>query len=81
MRYSIEPRTRKYVRGYEFLSFVRKHKKQLLNTGLHVSKKVFHKTGEFLRNKIADAATMSNNDNVDKQEPVEELIIQPEKRE
>ena len=27
MRYSIEPRTRKYVKGYGFLSFVRKYKK------------------------------------------------------
>ena len=26
--YSIEPRTRKYVKGYGFLSFARKHKKQ-----------------------------------------------------
>ena len=27
MRYSIEPRTRKYVKGYGFLSFARKYKK------------------------------------------------------
>ena len=26
-RYSIEPRTRKYVKGYGFLSFTRKYKK------------------------------------------------------
>ena len=26
-RYSIEPRTRKYVKGYGFLSFARKYKK------------------------------------------------------
>ena len=32
-RYSIEPRTRKYVKGYGFLSFARKYKKKLLNTG------------------------------------------------
>ena len=31
---SIEPRTRKYIKGYEFLSFARKYKKQLLDTGL-----------------------------------------------
>ena len=29
MRYSIEPRTRKYVKGCGFLSFARKYKKQL----------------------------------------------------
>ena len=28
-RYSIEQRTRKYVKGHEFLSFARKYKKQL----------------------------------------------------
>ena len=34
MRYSIEPRTRKYVKGYAFLSFARKYKKQLFETRL-----------------------------------------------
>ena len=29
MRYSIEPRTRKYVKGYGFSSFAAKCKKQL----------------------------------------------------
>ena len=57
--YSIEPRTRKYVKGYGFLSFARKYKKQLLDTGLDslktTSKKVVHKAGEFLGNKIANA--------------------------
>ena len=56
MRYSLEPRTRKHVKGYGFLSFARKYKKQLLDTELDalktVSKKVVHKsaeaTGEFL---------------------------------
>ena len=37
-RYSKEPRTRKYVKGYGFLSFARKYKK-LLDTGLDASKK------------------------------------------
>ena len=53
-QYSIEPRTRKHVKGYGFLSFARKYKKQLLDTGLDAvktaSKKVFHKAGEFLGN-------------------------------
>ena len=31
-QYSIEPRTRKYVKGYGFLPFARKYKK-LLDTG------------------------------------------------
>ena len=65
-RYSIEPRTRKYVKRCEFLSFARKYKKQLLDTGLDflktASKKVVHKAGEFLGNKITDSVTKSNND-------------------
>ena len=36
--YSIKPRTRKYFEGYGFLSFVRKYKKPLLDTGLDASK-------------------------------------------
>ena len=34
-RCSIEPRTRKYVKGYGFLSLARKYKRQLLDTGLN----------------------------------------------
>ena len=49
-RYSIEPRTRKYDKGYAFLSFEKKHEKQLLETGLDASKNVVHKAGEFLGN-------------------------------
>ena len=66
------------------MSFARKYTKQLLDTGLYVvktaSKKVIHKAGEILGNKIADAVTNSNDDKIDKQEPVEEIIIPPEKR-
>ena len=36
--------------------------------------------GELIENKIADALTKSNNDKIVKQEPVEEIIIPPEKR-
>ena len=50
-RYSIEPRTRKYVKGYCLLSFARKYKKKLLDKGLDASKKVVHKAGEYLGNK------------------------------
>ena len=55
-----------------------------MDTGLDVvktaSKKLVHKADEFLGNKIADAVTKSNNDNIEKQEPVEEIIIPPEKK-
>ena len=83
-RYFTEPRTRKYVKGYGLLSFARKYKKQLLDRGLSslktASKKIVHKVVEFLGNKIADAVTKSNDDKIVKQEPVEGLIISPEKR-
>ena len=48
-------------------------------------KKVVHKAGELIGNKIADTITMLNDDklndnNIEKPEPVEEIIIPPEKR-
>ena len=60
-QYSIEPRTRKYVKGYGFLPIAREYWKQLLDTGLNslktASKKVVHKAGEFIGNKTVDAVT------------------------
>ena len=83
-RYSTEPRTRKYVKRYGFFSFASKYKKQLLNTGLDAvetdSRKVVHKAGEFLGNKIADAVTKSTDDKIKKQDPAEEIIIPLQKR-
>ena len=82
-RYSTEPRTRKYVKGYEFLSFAKKYKKQLLDTGLDslktASKKVVDKTGEFVGNKIPDKIVKPKH--VINPRNVEETIIPPEKRE
>ena len=84
-RYSVEPRIRKYVKGYGFLSFARKYKEQLLDTGLDAvettSKKVAHKSGECIRNRIGDEETKSNYNKIVKQEPLEEIIFLPEKRE
>ena len=68
-RYSIEPRIIKYVKRYGFLSFARKYKKQLIDTGLDASKKVVYKVVGFSGNKIADAVTKSNDNNIEKQEP------------
>ena len=48
---------------------------------LDASKKVVHKAGEYLGNKTADAVTKSNDDNIEKEKPVEEIIISLEKRE
>ena len=75
MRYSVESWAIKYVK-YGFLSFPRKYKKRLLNTGPDslrtASKKVVHKAGEFIGSKIADAVNKSNE---------EKTIVPPEKRE
>ena len=62
-------------------------KKKLLDTGLNslkiASEKVFHKAAEFLRNKIADAVTKSEDNKTVKPDEnprnVEEVIIPLEK--
>ena len=70
MRYLTEPKFRKYVKGYVFLSFARKfgdkYGKKLMITGTKTgidaaktaSKRVVQKTakatGDFISNKIAD---------------------------
>ena len=76
MRYSIEPRERRYVKGYGFLSFARnfsdKYSKFLMDKGIDVSKKFpktagkkIHKetakaTGDLIGNKIADKITSAS---------------------
>ena len=66
--YSTQPITREYVKEYGFLSFARKYKKQLLDTGVDAvktaSKKVVHKSGEFVGNKTADLVTKSKDDKI-----------------
>ena len=73
MRYSTEPRLRKYVKGYGFLLFARKfgnkYSKILMDTATKTaiaaaktaSKRVVQKTaeatGDLIRNKIADKIT------------------------
>ena len=79
-QYSIELKTRKYVKRFGFLLFTTKYKKQILDKGLDASKKVVHKADKFIRNKIVDAVTTSSDDNIEKQEPVKEIIIPPEKK-
>ena len=76
MRYSIEPRERRYVKGYVFLSCTRnfsdKYSKSLMDKGINVSKK-FSKTagkkilketakttGDLIGNKIADKITSAS---------------------
>ena len=73
MRYPTEPRFRKYVKGYSFLSFARKfgdkYGKKLMDTATKTeidaaktaSKRVVQKTaettGDFIGNEIADKIT------------------------
>ena len=73
MRYSTEPRFRKYVKGYGFLSFARKfgnkYGKKLMNTATKTgidaaktaSKRVVQETaettGDLIENNIADRIT------------------------
>ena len=69
MRYSLEPKYRKYVKGYGFLSFARKYGKKLMdgatNTGKDfaktASRRVVKRTseaiGDLIGNKIADKIT------------------------
>ena len=73
MRYSTEPRFRKYVKGYSFLSFAKnfdnKYGKKLMDTatetGIDVAKttpkrlvqKTAEATGDLIGNKIADQIT------------------------
>ena len=70
MRYSTEPKYRKYVKGYGFLSFAKKcddkYGKKLMDTATktgidaaktaskRVIKKTAEATGDLIRNKIAD---------------------------
>ena len=95
-RYSIEPKTRKYVKGYGFLSFARnlsnKYGKKLLDTatktGLDAakiaSKKAAHKTGEaigeFVRNKIAERIEKPKTACDENARNVKEIVIPPEER-
>ena len=93
MRYSTDPKYRKYVEGYDFLSFEGKrgdkYDKKLMNTatktGIDVaktaSKGVVQKTAEATRdligNKTADTITSVGKT---KSKEKEEIYIPPEKR-
>ena len=73
MRYSVEPRERRYVKGYGFLPFARnfsdKYSKSLMDKGIDLSKtfaktagkiilkKTAKTTGDLIGNKIADKIT------------------------
>ena len=76
MRYSIEPRERRFVKGYGFVSFARdfsdKYSKSLIDKGIDISKnfpktagkkilkKTAEATGDLIGNKIADKITSAS---------------------
>ena len=92
-RYSTEPRTRRYVKGYIYLSFARnlsnKYKNQLLDTGVNYLKSAFKKVvqkaaeaaGGFTGNKIADKIVKPKYILDENPRNVEEIIIPTGKRE
>ena len=69
MRYSIEPRERRYVKGYGFMSFARnfsdKYSKSLMDVkktfaetaGKKILKETAKATGDLIGNKIAEKIT------------------------
>ena len=95
MRYSTESKFRKYVKGYDFLSFARKfgdkYGKKLVDsarkTGIDAAKtaskravqKTAEATGDLIRNKIADKITSLGKPK-EKTNKVEETYILPEKK-
>ena len=96
MRYSIEPKFRKYIKGYGFLSFARKfnnkYAKKLIDTttktGIEAaktaSKRVVQETaeatGDLIGHKIADKITSIGKTKKKETKKIEEIHIQPEKR-
>ena len=62
MRYSIEPRKRRYIKGYGFLSFARnfgnKYGKKLMNTAIKTGANFNSKYGK----KLTDTATKTGKD-------------------
>ena len=91
MRYSLEPRKRKYVEGYGFLLFSRKFRnkygKKLMDTATKhgmdaaktASKRVVQKTteatGDLIGNKIADKITSTAKSKNEKKEDETNEII------
>ena len=96
MRYSTEPRFRKYLKGYGFLSFAKnvgnKYGKTLIDTATKTgidaaktaSKRVVQKTaeatGDLIGNKIADKITLIGKPKEKVTKEIEEIYIPPGKR-
>ena len=95
MRYSTEPKFRKYVQGYSFLSFARKlgdrYGKKLIDTATkteidaaetaskRVPQKTAEATGDLIGNKIAEKITLVGKTKEKTNKP-EQIYIPPGKR-
>ena len=94
MRYSIEPRERRFVKGYGFMSFARnfndKYSKSLMDAsktfaktaGKKILKETPKATGDLIGNKIADKITAKrlNKDDVINGIPKERYISPKERQ-
>ena len=91
MRYSIEPRKRRYVKGYGFMSFARnfsnKYSKSLIDKGIDVSKNSAKTAGKRILQKSAEATgDLTGNQIVDKitakpiKDATNERYVSPDKR-
>ena len=94
MRYSIEPRERRFVKGYGFMSFARnfndKYSKSLMDAsktfaktaGKKIVKETAKATGDLIDNKIADKITAKphNKDEVINEIPKERYISPKERQ-
>ena len=94
MRYSIEPRERRYVKGYGFMSFARnfndKYSKSLMDlskifaktAGKKILKETAKASGDLIGNKIADKITAKphNKDEVINGIPKERYISPKERQ-
>ena len=85
MRCSIEPRERRYVKGYGFMSFARnfsdKYSKSLMDIGIDVSKTFAKTAGKKIRKETAKirSASKKSHDEVNN-EILKERYISPKDR-
>ena len=84
MRYSTEPRFRKYVKGYGFLSFARKfgdkYGKKIMDTATKTGIDAAKTASKRLLQKMADVTGDLIGKPKEKAKKVEEIYIPPEKR-
>ena len=74
MRYSTETRFRRYVKGYDFLSFAKTAPKRVVQ-------KTAEATGDLIGNKVADNITsIGKAKEKEKTKEIEKFYIPPEKR-